>query len=94
MRTVFMQAMFKNNRRKFYASNHLVSRLTIALQVAHGPISIAGGLLVSSHELEALLVPKLNRASTANCSSIGLHRISFVRAAEETFRTIVFDALR
>ena len=27
------------------------------------------------------------------CSSTGLHRISLVRASEETFRTGVFDAL-
>ena len=37
-----------------------------------------------------LAVPKLNRWF---CSPIGLHRISFVRASEESFKTGVFDAL-
>ena len=34
--------------------------------------------------------PVVNRGF---CSSIGLHRISFVRACEETFRTVVYDTL-
>ena len=33
--------------------------------------------------------PLVNRSL---CSSIGLHRNSFVRASEETFRTVVYDA--
>ena len=35
--------------------------------------------------------PRINRGSTARCN--GLHKVSFVRASEETFRTIVSDAL-
>ena len=34
--------------------------------------------------------PVVNRTL---CSPTGLHRISFVRACEETFRTVVYDAL-
>ena len=34
--------------------------------------------------------PRINRPL---CSSIGLHGISFVRASEETFRTVVLDAM-
>ena len=57
--------------------------------------------LVSSKERRALLVPRLNRGSTGGqpvvnrgfCSSTGLHRISFVRACEETFRTVVYGTL-
>ena len=45
--------------------------------------------------------PRINRLLTANtqvanrgvCSSISLHRISFVRASEESSRTVVFDPL-
>ena len=48
------------------------------------------GPLASSQERKALLVLVINRGV---CSSIGLHRVSFVRASEELFRTVVFDAL-
>ena len=33
------------------------------------------------------------RVNRGLCSSIGLHWISFVRVSEESFRTVVFDAL-
>ena len=48
------------------------------------------GTLVSSQERRAAAVPRLNQTF---CSSTDLHRISFVHASEETFRTVVFDAL-
>ena len=61
------------------------------------------GPLVSSQEQRALLVPVVDRLSTANqpvvrrslCSPIGLHKISLVRASGESFRrrVCVFDAL-
>ena len=62
---------------------------------------IAVGTLVNSQQRRALAVPRLNRWSTAGqplvnrtfCSSTGLHRISFVRACEETFRTFVYGTL-
>ena len=55
----------------------------------------------NSQQRRALAVPRLNRWSTAGqplvnrtfCSSTGLHRISFVRACEETFRTVVYGTL-
>ena len=58
------------------------------------------GTLVSSQQRKALAVPLLNRGSTAGqllvnrlfCSSTGLHRISFVRSSEESFRTVFFGA--
>ena len=58
---------------------------------------IAVSTLVNSQQRRALAVPRLNRWSTAGqplvnrlfCSLSGLHRISFVRACEETFRTVV-----
>ena len=52
--------------------------------------------LVSSQKQRVLLVPVINRLSTARrslCSSNDLHRISLVRAREEMFRRFVFDAL-
>ena len=50
--------------------------------------------LVSSQERRALFVSLINRWSSAFfCSSIGLHRISFVRASDETFKSDLFDAL-
>ena len=48
------------------------------------------GTLASSQERRAGFLPRVNRTFF---SSIGLLRISFVRASEETFRTGVFDAL-
>ena len=59
------------------------------------------GTLVNSQQRRALAVPRLNRWSTAGqplvnrtfCSFTGLHRISFVRACEETFRTVFYSAL-
>ena len=50
--------------------------------------------LVSSQGGTAAVVPVINRLSTVRCvPPMGLHRISFVRASEETFRTAIFDAL-
>ena len=57
---------------------------------------IGDGTLVSSQERRALAVPLINRGTIAGQprvnrsfrSSIGLHRISFVRASEETSRTV------
>ena len=57
--------------------------------------------LVNSQQRRALAVPLLNSCSTADeplvngdfCSSTGLHRISFVRACEEMFRTVVYGTL-
>ena len=57
---------------------------------------IGVGTLVSSQERRGLAVPSTNRGSTAGqplvnrgfSSSVGLHRISFVRASEETSRTV------
>ena len=46
---------------------------------------IGDGTLVSSQERRALAVPLINRGFR---SSIGLNRISFVRASEETSRTV------
>ena len=38
--------------------------------------------------------PRIDRSSNQSlCSSVGLRRISFVRASEEPFKTFVFDAL-
>ena len=62
---------------------------------------IGVGTLVNSQQRRALAVPVINRLPTADkprvnrgfCSSTGLHRISFVRACEETFRTVVYSAL-
>ena len=62
---------------------------------------IAVGTLVNSQQRRALAVPRLNRWSTAGeplvnrtfCSSTGLHRISFVRACEETFIIVVYGTL-
>ena len=62
---------------------------------------LAVGTLFNSQQRRALAVPRLNRWSTAGqprvnrglCSSTGLHRISFVRACEETFRTVVYGTL-
>ena len=51
---------------------------------------IAVGTLVNSQQRRALAVPLVNRWF---CSSTGLHRISFVRACEETFRTVVYGTL-
>ena len=59
------------------------------------------GTLVSSQEQRALLVPVINRLSTACqpvvnrgfCSSIGLHSISLVRASRGTPRRSVFHRL-
>ena len=51
------------------------------------------GPLISSQERRAAVVPLTNRLSNADFSSIGLHRISLVRASEETFRTCVPNAL-
>ena len=56
--------------------------------------------LVSSQERRAAVVPRINRLSTADnprvnrwlCSPIGLHRISVVRASEETSTTFAFDS--
>ena len=58
------------------------------------------GSLVRSQERRAAVVPRINRLSTArqppvnrlSCSSIGLHRISFVRASGGSFKTVVYDA--
>ena len=58
------------------------------------------GSLVRNQKRIAAVVPRINRLSTAyqplvnrlSCSSIGLHRVSFVRAFEESFKTVVFDA--
>ena len=47
--------------------------------------------VVSSQERRGAVVPRINRVSLS--SSIGLHGISCVRASEETFRTVAFDAL-
>ena len=50
--------------------------------------------LDSRQEQRALLVPVINRLSTARFrSSNGLHKIYLVRASEELFKTVVFDAL-
>ena len=50
--------------------------------------------LVGSHERRALLVPVINRLSTADfVPAFGLHRILLVRASGETFKRFVFDAL-
>ena len=62
---------------------------------------IAVGTLVNSQQRRALAVSQLNRWSTAGqplvnrtfCSSTVLNRISFVRACEETFRTVVYGTL-
>ena len=62
---------------------------------------IAVGTLFNSQQRRALAVLRLNRWSTAGqplvnrtfCSSTGLNRISFVRACEETFRTVVYGTL-
>ena len=62
---------------------------------------IAVGTLVNSQQRRALAVPQLNRWSTVGqplvnrtfCSSTVLHRISFVRACEEMFRTVVYGTL-
>ena len=51
---------------------------------------IGDGPLVSSQERRAAVVPRVNRLS---CSSTGLHRTSFARASQGSFRTVVFDAL-
>ena len=48
------------------------------------------GPIVSSQERRALLGP---RSKHGLCSPTGLHSMSLVRASEETFTTIVFDAL-
>ena len=58
---------------------------------------IAVGTLVKSQQRRALAVPRLNRGSTACQPDVlfptGLHRIFFVRACEETFRTVVYGTL-
>ena len=62
---------------------------------------IGVGTLVSSQERRAAIVPRINRLSAADktvvnrtfCSLSSLHWISFVHACEETFKTIVYDAL-
>ena len=60
---------------------------------------IGVGTLVSSQEQRALLVPviktgrKVLVVNRMLCSPNGLHGISLVRASEELFRTVVFDAL-
>ena len=51
---------------------------------------IGVGTLLSSQKRRALFVPRFNRTF---CSSTGLHRISFVRAFEESFRRVVFGTL-
>ena len=51
---------------------------------------IGGGTLVSSQERRALVVLRLNRWF---CSSVGLHRNSFVRASGESSRRVLFDGL-
>ena len=52
------------------------------------------GPLVSSQEEKALLVPLINRLSSGDfVPTLGLHRISLVRASGEAFRRLVFDAL-
>ena len=51
---------------------------------------IGVGTLVSSQERRALFVPRFNRTF---CSSTGLHRISFVRASEESFTRVLFGTL-
>ena len=48
------------------------------------------GTLVSCQEQRAAVVLRISRGF---CSSIGSHKISFVRASEETFGTVVLDAL-
>ena len=50
----------------------------------------SGSPLVSSQERRVGLVPRVNRTF---CSHIGLHRTSLVRASEESFRTVLYDAL-
>ena len=50
----------------------------------------SAGPLVSSQE-RALVVARFNRSL---CSSIGLRRISFVRASGESLRTVAFNLLR
>ena len=62
---------------------------------------IGDGTLVNSQQRRALAVPVINRGWTGCqprvnrtfCSFAGLHRNSFVRACEESFRTIVYIAL-
>ena len=58
---------------------------------------IGVGTQVSSQERRAAVFPRINRLSTDRqsrvCSSVGLHRISFVRASEDTFKTVTPDAL-
>ena len=61
---------------------------------------IGVGTLVNSQQRRALAVPVINRdkpdkprVNRTFCSSTGLHRISFVRACEETFRTVFYSAL-
>ena len=62
---------------------------------------IGVGTLVNSQQRRALVVPLLNRWSTAGqllvnrtfCSPTGSHKISFVRACEETFGTVVYGNL-
>ena len=62
---------------------------------------IAVGTLVNSQERRALAVPRINRGQTADepvvnrgfRSPTGLHGISFVRACEESFRTVVYGTL-
>ena len=62
---------------------------------------LAVGTLVNRQQRRALAVPLLNRGQIADepranrgfCSSTGLHWISFVRACEETFRTVVYGTL-
>ena len=51
---------------------------------------IGVGTLLSSQKRRALFVPRFNRTF---CSSTGLHRISFVRASEETFTRVLFGTL-
>ena len=52
------------------------------------------GPLVSNQEERALLLPVINRGSTADfVPAFGLHRISLVRASGEAFKGRVFDAL-
>ena len=48
------------------------------------------GTLVSSQERRAAVVLVVNRTL---CSPNGLHKISFVRASEESSKTVILDAL-
>ena len=66
--------------------------------------TMGAGPLVSSQERRAAVFLRMNRGSTGFtadklvvirrfCSPIGLNVISFVRASEESSRTVVFDSL-